>query len=496
MRRTLIEKLGVLLLFGGLLVLGSCKEDDDIVIDPGEGGINVGNGWYLAATGADPASTAILAAETVEDDGFTSQARSGFFGGYIYLSAGSYNLVQVTDREVVTTVGGTASEEMDSGSGCDYNTYTVVTTAEGGPAISVGANGLYRVTYDQMTNEMIMYQIEAPSLIGSATENGWGADTPLPGSADASGGSWTASGLVMRQGEFKVRFNCRWNLDRRVDPNLGFDPANGYQFFTNFGGTPENLLTGNDGANMQISAPGSGGPLEEGTFDAELNWDPRNGFSLTMTRTGDAPVVTFDPNDFQFGVIGDATANGWDADRNLYYKGVINGAHTWLGVVTFAETGEFKLRTNDSWDYNLGGALAADGSAATLDLGGANIATPGAGAYYLTITTADEGITWNATMVSGGWSLIGEGSPSMGWDMDTPLNADGFDAGVTTYSYTGDFTEGDWKFRAGGAWDYNLGGDLTGLSADGANLSLPAAGTYTITLSYDGQTYSATADPQ
>ncbi len=164
--------------------------------------------------------------------------------------------------------------------------------------------------------------------------------------------------------------------------------------------------------------------------------------------------------------------------------------------MTFAETGEFMLRTNDSWDYNLGGALAADGSAATLDLGGANIATPGAGAYYLTITTADEGITWNATMVSGGWSLIGEGSPSMGWDMDTPLNADGFDAGVTTYSYTGDFTEGDWKFRAGGAWDYNLGGDLTGLSADGANLSLPAAGTYTITLSYDGQTYSATADPQ
>lgn len=497
MKRNVFQLFGVLLLCGGVLLSTSCNNDDDIVIDPGEGGINVANGWYLAAAGQDPIAARALASESVAADDFQSQERSGFYGGYMYLSAGTYQIVQVTDKEVVKTIGGSASAESDTDSGCDFSDYTLATTAEGGDAIAVANDGLYRVTYDQMSNEMMMHQIQTASLIGSALPNGWGGDTPLEASIDASGASFTAKDVVMRLGEYKIRFNCRWVVDRRIDPTVGLsDPANGYVIFTNFGGSPDNLLPGNDGANMPISAPGSGQPYEEGTYDIDLSWEPGKGFTLTITRTGDAPVLTFDPNDYKLGVIGDATANAWDADRNMYYKGIVNDAHTWFGVVTFAGTGEFKIRANDDWNFNLGGSLAADGSVGTMDLGGANIPTPGEGAYYLTISTPDEGITWNASMVNAGWSLIGEGSPSMGWDADTPLNADGFDSGVTTYSYTGDFTTGDWKFRAGNAWDYNLGGDLTALAADGANLSVPAAGTYTVTLSYDGENYTATADPQ
>lgn len=505
MKNNFLKFFGILFLFGGLMFMTSCSDDDGVVIDPGSG-LNVSNGWYLAISGEDPMANGGLAAEVVEDEGFGSKERSGFVAGYIYLSAGDYQLVQVAEvdgeRQVVTTIGGTAATESDMASGCDYNDYTVVTAAEDGPAITVANAGLYRVTYDVMRSEMILYQIQQASLIGGATPNGWGEDTPLTGSVDADGATWTLNDVVMRAGEYKVRFNCRWNLDRRIDPNaaMPFEDANGYMFFTNFGKSPDDLETG--GANMIIDAPGSGGSYEEGTYDVELSWDPRDGFALNKTRTGDAPVLTFDPADYVFGVIGSAAAEGWDGDRKMFYKGIVDGAHAWYGVFTFTDAmGDevFKLRTNELWDFNLGGTLAADGMETTLEIGGVgnDFASPGSGAYYIELKTADEGDTWTATMYDAGWGVIGQGSPSMGWDTDTPMTAEGFDAGISTYTVTGDFTTDEWKIRAGGMWDYSLGGSIDALEEDvPGNLTLPEAGTYKITLTYDGETYSAEAEKQ
>ena len=217
-----------------------------------------------------------------------------------------------------------------------------------------------------------------------------------------------------------------------------------------------------------------------------LTLDEFGGFALDLERTGDAPVVTFDPNDFQFGIIGDGTANGWDGDRNMFYKGIVNDAHTWYSVITFVADASFKFRTNDAWDFNLGGDLA------NLTSGGADLSTPGAGSYYITLQTADEGMTWTATAVEEGWGIIGAATPT-GWDSDTDLTADGFADGVTTYSITIDLGADEYKFRAGNAWDFNLGGDPSALEADGGNLSISEAGSYTVVLSYDGETYSSTA---
>jgi hypothetical protein len=346
---------------------------------------------------------------------------------------------------------------------------------------------LYKVTYDQLTNEVVYQQIIEAGLIGDATPNGWSGDTPLAGTINADGASWTASDVVLRNGSWKIRFNCRWIIDRRLTQD-DFLPENGYQIFTNMGGTSaDDLQVGNDQGNIPNEV--------EGTYTIELNWTPKDGFVMTLTRTGDAPVISFDPNDYKFGVIGDATAGGWDSDRNLYHK-ENGGVHSWYGVVTFLETGNFKFRTNDSWDFNLGGALAADGVASALSVGGADIPSPGAGGYYLTVSTADEGDTWTASMTEFGWSVIGSGSPSGDWDNDTDLAAEGFEAGVSTYSVTADFSTDIWKFRAGHNWDLNLGGNLSTLIIDGADLSLSEAGTYKLTLSFDGADFSATAEKQ
>lgn len=481
--KSLFKFFTLALLACSTLMMTSCGDDDGPTIDTG-GDLQLGDGFYLAAAGADPVAAAGLSSEPVEDDGFAAQDRSGFVAGYMFLAAGNYNLTDVKDKEISATLGGDATVVTDEGSACDFNDYTLVSNvAAGGAAINVATDGLYKVSYDPTTAEMVMYQIIQPSVIGNATPNGWGADTPMTGSATADGGSFSVSGVELRAGEFKMRFNCRWTVDRRLDSAAGFGFDNGYQMFNNFGGTASNLETG--GSNIPLALE------DEGIYTITANWSPTGGWSLDLNKTGDVAPITFDPAEHRWGAIGDATANGWDADRNMYYKGEIDGAHTWLGVITLADAGEFKFRINDDWFLDIGGALTADGTEVAMDKGGANIASPGAGAYYVTIKTADEGDSWTASMSANGWGIIGAGSPVGNWDADMDLTADGFDGGITTYTITGDFVGGEFKFRAGDAWDYNLGGDMMALEADGGNLNA-AAGTQTATLTYDGETYSVT----
>lgn len=484
--KSLFNFLGIALLACTVLLSTSCKDDDGPTIDPGTG-LNLADGFYLAASGVDPVSSAGLSSEQVEDDGFATQDRSGFVANYIYLTAGDYNLVNVTAKEVTSTIGlDSIMVISDEGSNCDFNDYTRIKTKTDGEAINVATEGLYKVSYDPTTSEMIMYQIVQPGIIGNATPNGWGADTPMTGSVTAAGGSFSVSDVILREGEMKLRFNCRWTINRRFNDADLFVFDNGYQMFTNFGGTASDLQPG--AGNIQVAL------ADEGIYTVTANWDPSDGWSLDLNKTGDAPMITFDPDDFRWAAIGDATAGGWDSDQNMYYKGEVDGVHTWYGVVTFADMGQFKFRANDAWDKELSGALTADGTDVTMTTtGGGNIDTPGAGAYFITIKTADEGATWTTSMTNAGWGIIGAATPT-GWDSDTDMTADGFVDGVTTYSITIDLGADQFKFRANDGWDYNLGGDLMGLTADGDNLSVASAGTYTVTLSFDGETYTASVN--
>lgn len=476
MKKILTFNFPIILLFALLFLIVSCSDDEpDIVIDPGQEGINVADGFYLASDGEDPSSLAQLTAEVVGASGFGTQDRDGFIAGTMWLDVGSYSLVQVTNKEITSTIGGSAASIDDEGSSCGFNSYDLVSVSEGGSAFSIGTAGLYQVSYDPMTSELIPVQIAQASIIGDATEGGWSSDTDLPGSINSDGGQFSATEVLLRSGLYKIRFNCRWGVNRLIDPDGGLDASNGYDRFTNFGGTPNSLVSG--GENMEIT--------EDGLYTVSLDWAPRDGWSFSLNKTGDAPVVAFNPDDFNFGVIGDATAGGWDADRNMVYKGGDNGLHAWYGVVTFAESGQYKFRANDGWDFNLGGSLES------LAQGGDNLTPPGPGAFALVLSTADEGDTWVSTISEFGWSVIGAGSPSGDWENDTDLVAEGFADGITTYSVEGAFTGDGWKFRAGHDWNYNLGGDLGALSVDGDNIGM---GGSKVTLTYDGENYTAVVE--
>ena len=88
-----------------------------------------------------------------------------------------------------------------------------------------------------------------------------------------------------------------------------------------------------------------------------------NALTISLTKTDD------------WGIIGSATANGWNSDTDMFY----NGQRKVWEITANLTAGEFKFRANDAWDLNYGDT-GADGS---LEAGGDNIAIATAGNYTI-----------------------------------------------------------------------------------------------------------------
>lgn len=476
---TLLRKWSALVLLGFSVFMVSCTEDDPkIVVDPD--GLELADGFYISAEGVDPVATNQLLAEQVDADSFGAQERDGFVANYVYLAAGDYNIVQIADRQIEATIGGEAETITDALSGCDFNDYTLVSSETDGAAFSVASAGLYKVSYESNLNEIVLYQIVSAGLIGDATAKGWGGDQIMEGTVSATGGEWSITDVVLRAGSYKVRFNCRWNIDRRT-VTTSFDPANGYSMFTNFGGLEGNLEVlspGNTGANIPIEG------AAVGTYDFVLSWTPADGFSAVATRTGDAPAVTFVPGDHPWGIRGTA---GIDWDTRVSFAYLKDGStHKWFGVIKLGE-GAFKVTDGGKW---LGHGLVTDNTnGAFTGTDDFLVSAANAGFYFFYVSTSDDGVTYAASMAKASWGVIGDATPT-GWDADTNMTESG---SSFTVSLALNAT-GKYKFRANDDWAYNLGGALDALVPNGGDLSVPNAGTYLITLTTanKGETFTAT----
>ncbi len=146
-------------------------------------------------------------------------------------------------------------------------------------------------------------------------------------------------------------------------------------------------------------------PLANGVYRQYVKLDPANPFTLfdpesdttygvadgalaeggSAIKVGDAgwydltvDVVnsTVKNNPYMIGVVGSATANGWNApDQKMDYDPVTG---TWSITLDLAD-GEFKFRKNDGWAWNLGGTPEA------LEQSGDNIVVS-AGTYTIALT--------------------------------------------------------------------------------------------------------------
>lgn len=249
----------------------------------------------------------------------------------------------------------------------------------------------------------------------------------------------------------------------------------------------------NDNASYIISTATSNGQAEGYVYltsggiklTTDHSWDDAHTFgddgSGNLTNPGNNINVAADGyyriranlNDMTYsllktdwGVIGDATPNGWNDETALTYNST---SKTWRGVMALTAA-SIKFRANHNWDYNYG-SDAADG---TLGAGEANIAISEAGDYSIEL---DLSVPNEYKYRVYRWGLIGSATAG-GWDTDQNMS---WNTTLQVFTVTLDLAVGEIKFRANDGWDVNYGGDLNALTPGGANIAISEAGNYTVT---------------
>ena len=123
-----------------------------------------------------------------------------------------------------------------------------------------------------------------------------------------------------------------------------------------------------------FGAGSEGGKLSTDPAAGNLNADPAGVYYLNMNIVD----LTYNMCLMETcGIIGSATEMGWDGQVNLTQSA--ENPMIWTGKVKFLGEGQWKIRFNDIWDYNLGGDMGA------LTQGGADIETPGEGEKTVTV---------------------------------------------------------------------------------------------------------------
>ena len=143
-----------------------------------------------------------------------------------------------------------------------------------------------------------------------------------------------------------------------------------------------------------------------------------------------------------------------------------------------APNADFKI-THLAWNKWFGGALQS-GSEDVFDINtwSGNMQTAfGTYAWDITLTDPDGNYGTAKKVVITRVGLIGNATPT-GWDGDTAME---YDATAHVYRLTTTLSDGEYKIRFNGGWDYNLGGNISNLVQDGANLKA-TAGEYDIEL--------------
>ncbi len=163
----------------------------------------------------------------------------------------------------------------------------------------------------------------------------------------------------------------------------GWDPATAPQLASvNSDGTYEGYVNFKEALNQFKFTEGPNWDANWGDTGADGTLDA-GGDNIVAAEAGyyklnvDLNAKTYSVTKTDWGVIGSATAGGWDSDQNLTYDAETD---TWSASLNLS-VGEIKFRANDGWDINLGD----NGADGTLEAGGANIAVAEAGEYKVTL---------------------------------------------------------------------------------------------------------------
>lgn len=223
-----------------------------------------------------------------------------------------------------------------------------------------------------------------------------------------------------------------------------------------------------------------GGSMVPGDYGINSGWGG--------TRTTSALVNKFDQGDYMnlwsspkapksvraYPVIYVAGAfQGWKPElgpqlasvqSNEVYEGYIN--------LPEADKLKFKFCKNPDWSVNWGD----DNGDGTLEPGGADISAPETGYYKIVVDL--NALTYTLTKTD--WGLIGSATPGQ-WDSDQNM---AYNTETGNWELLIDLTAGKVKFRANDGWDINYGDDGANgiLEQGGADITIPSAGKYMVTM--------------
>jgi hypothetical protein len=140
------------------------------------------------------------------------------------------------------------------------------------------------------------------------------------------------------------------------------------------------------GPNWDVNWGGSNGVLESGGANLTV---AESGYYKLNVNTSD---LTYSITKTDWGIIGSATANGWDSDQNMEFD---PETKTWIAELDLS-AGEIKFRANDDWAINYGD----DGADGVLGAGAANIAIAEAGSYKITLKLESPDYTYTVEKFS------------------------------------------------------------------------------------------------
>nr|WP_314898333.1 SusE domain-containing protein [uncultured Flavobacterium sp.] len=174
---------------------------------------------------------------------------------------------------------------------------------------------------------------------------------------------------------------------------------------------------------------------------------------------------------------GYAVASGYPADWTPASSPQLSasgyGKVDFEGYIYFNDANaEYKFTSFPEWK----GEYAAGATPGTIATSGDNLKIPVAGYYKFNVDT--EKLTYIATATA--WGIIGDATPA-GWGGSTAMT---YNKVTKLWTVTATLSQAEMKFRANDAWDINFGDDGANGSLEygGANIKVPSAGTYTITL--------------
>jgi len=278
-------------------------------------------------------------------------------------------------------------------------------------------------------------------LVGSATAGGWNNPVPVPSQEFTRIDSVTYEGtFYMKGGEqyLCLPVNGDWSTKYSVKDN-------------NVAG----LNKGGDfGFNLSDNFPG---PDKTGTYKIRLDFQGGK-FTLTLVQ--------------EFGLLWVAgDYQGWSPATAPKIASVKkDGDHEGYVYVKPGGSYEFKLTSQADWS----GTNYGDGGGGALSTSGGNLKFPGAGGFFrINANTATNKYSISQTT----WSIIGS---LTGWGSDISMSLNGsIWEGTATVGGKEEF-----KFRANADWGVNFGDNNADNSLEygGANIVLPAAGTYKISL--------------